>query len=58
MSEQERQQMVVKNFESVGMGVMETRMARFWSDKRISRWTEVIGMEHIRDVQAQNAGSC
>lgn len=27
MSEQERQQMVVKNFESVGMGVMETGMA-------------------------------
>jgi KDO2-lipid IV(A) lauroyltransferase len=48
MSEQERQQMVVKNFESVGMGVMETGMAWFWSDKRISRWTEVIGMEHIR----------
>jgi len=43
MSEQERQQMVVKNFESVGMGVMETGMAWFWSDKRISRWTEVIG---------------
>lgn len=56
MSEQERQQMIVKNFESVGMGVMETGMAWFWSDKRISRWTEVIGMEHIRDVQAQKRG--
>ncbi|SUX65216.1 lipid A biosynthesis lauroyl acyltransferase [Citrobacter braakii] len=48
--------MVIKNFESVGMGVIETGMAWFWSDKRISRWTEVIGMEHIRDVQAQKRG--
>ncbi len=53
MSEQERRKMVVKNFESVGMGLMETGMAWFWPDRRIARWTEVIGMEHIRDVQAQ-----
>lgn len=58
MSEQERRKMVVKNFESVGMGLMETGMAWFWPDRRIARWTEVIGMEHIRDVQAQNAASC
>ncbi len=58
MSEQERRKMVVKNFESVGMGLMETGMAWFWLDRRIARWTEVIGMEHIRDVQAQNAASC
>ncbi|ENH8401174.1 kdo(2)-lipid IV(A) lauroyltransferase, partial [Shigella sonnei] len=50
MSEQERRKMVVKNFESVGMGLMETGMAWFWPDRRIARWTEVIGMEHIRDV--------
>lgn len=56
MSEQERHQMVVKNFESVGMGVMETGMAWFWSDRRISRWTDVSGVEHIRDVQARERG--
>ena len=38
------------------MGLMETGMARFWPDRRIARWTEVIGMEHIRDVQAQKRG--
>ena len=54
--EQERRKMVVKNFESVGMGLMETGMAWFWPDRRIARWTEVIGMEHIRDVQAQKRG--
>ncbi|XPE44081.1 hypothetical protein ACNKHV_06490 [Shigella flexneri] len=56
MSEQERRKMVVKNFESVGMGLMETGMAWFWPDRRIARWTEVIGIEHIRDVQAQKRG--
>ena len=56
MSEQERRKMVVKNFESVGMGLMETGMAWFWPDRRIARCTEVIGMEHIRDVQAQKRG--
>ena len=29
-SEQERHRMVVMNFESVGMGLMETGMAWFW----------------------------
>lgn len=56
MSEGDRHAMVVKNFESVGMGLLETGMAWFWSDRRITRWTEVIGMEHIRDVQAQQRG--
>ena len=56
MSERDRHAMVVKNFESVGMGLLETGMAWFWPDRRIARWTEVIGMEHIRDVQAQQRG--
>ena len=55
-SEQERHRMVVMNFESVGMGLMETGMARFWPVRRIARWTDTIGFEHIRDVQAQQRG--
>ena len=55
MSEQERHEMMVKS-RSVGMGLMETGMAWFWSDRRIARWTEVIGMEHIRRIQAQKRG--
>lgn len=55
-SEQERHQLVVQNFESVGMGLMETGMAWFWPTRRISRWTDTIGFEHVRDVQAQNRG--
>ncbi len=56
MSDAERQQMVAKNFESVGMGVMETGMAWFWSDKRIQRWVEVTGMNNTRMHFQQGKG--
>ena len=56
MSDAERQQMVAKNFESVGMGVMETGMAWFWSDKRIQRWVEVTGMDNTRMHFQQGKG--
>lgn len=58
MSESERHDMVVKNFESVGMGLMETGMAWFWSDKRMARWTEVAGtgMEPVHTLQANQTG--
>lgn len=48
MPEPEREQMVKKNFESVGMGVMETGMAWFWPDHRIKRWVDVSGMEDTK----------
>jgi KDO2-lipid IV(A) lauroyltransferase len=35
---------------------METGMAWFWPTRRIARWTDSIGVEHIRDVQAQQRG--
>ena len=58
MSESERHDMVVKNFESVGKGLMETGMAWFWSDKRMARWTEVAGtgMEPVHTLQANQTG--
>ncbi|MCH4409518.1 hypothetical protein MKR42_12450, partial [Staphylococcus haemolyticus] len=58
MSESERHDMVVKNFESVGMGLMETGMAWFWSDKRMARWTEVAGtgMDPVHNLQANQTG--
>lgn len=48
MPEPEREQMVKKNFESVGMGVMETGIAWFWPDHRIERWVDVSGMEDTK----------
>lgn len=56
MSEAERHRMVVKNFESVGMGVMETGIAWFWPTKRINRWMDASGLEHIRAVKDSGRG--
>lgn len=56
MSEAERHQMVVKNFESVGMGVMETGIAWFWPTERVNRWMDASGLEHIRTVQDSGRG--
>ncbi|MBW7747365.1 lipid A biosynthesis lauroyl acyltransferase, partial [Enterobacter hormaechei] len=58
MSEAERHDMVTKNFESVGMGLMETGMAWFWSDKRMARWSKVTGtgMEPVHTLQANQTG--
>ncbi len=47
---------VVLNFESLGLGLMETGMAWFWSDKRIRRWFTVSGLEHIEDAQKNGRG--
>ncbi|PKH26288.1 lipid A biosynthesis lauroyl acyltransferase [Enterobacterales bacterium CwR94] len=44
----EREAMVKKNFESVGMGLIETGMAWFWPNWRIERWFTVSGLEHIK----------
>lgn len=55
-SDAERHQMVVKNFESVGMGLMETGMAWFWPTWRVERWFDVSGTEHIKAVQGQGKG--
>ena len=58
MSDSERHNMVAKNFESVGMGLMETGMAWFWPDKRMARWSEVTGtgMDPVHTLQANQTG--
>ena len=56
MSEQERRKMVVKNFESVGMGLMETGMAWFWPDSRVRKWFDVEGLDNLKRAQMQNRG--
>lgn len=56
MPEQERATLLVKNFESVGMGLLETGMAWFWPDWRIARWFNVTGLEHVQALRAQQRG--
>lgn len=56
MSEAERHRMVEKNFESVGMGLMETGIAWFWSTRRVNRWMDISGLGPIRSVQDSGRG--
>ncbi|EIC86724.1 kdo(2)-lipid IV(A) palmitoleoyltransferase [Serratia sp. M24T3] len=50
------EQKIVKNFESLGMGLLETGMAWFWSDTRVKRWFEVSGLNHLKMAQQDNQG--
>ncbi|PKE30399.1 lipid A biosynthesis lauroyl acyltransferase [Rahnella sp. AA] len=56
MHPEQREDMVVKNFESVGMGLFETGMAWFWPDWRIERWFKVSGLEHIQRARENQQG--
>ncbi|MEQ5169484.1 Kdo(2)-lipid IV(A) acyltransferase [Proteus terrae] len=52
----EREALVNKNFESVGMGLFETGMAWFWPEWRVKRWFKVSGLENISMVQEKGQG--
>lgn len=47
---------LIDNFCSLGMGLMETGMAWFWPDRRIKKWFEVIGQEHLDAAVAKQNG--
>ncbi|MDD0823720.1 LpxL/LpxP family Kdo(2)-lipid IV(A) lauroyl/palmitoleoyl acyltransferasee [Mannheimia sp. AT1] len=40
-----------ENVKSVGMAIIETGMAWFWSDKRILKWSKIEGVEHLKSVE-------
>jgi len=52
----DREALLVHNFESVGMGLMETGMAWFWPEWRIRKWFRVSGLEHIDNALASGRG--
>lgn len=56
MPDAEREALLRQNFESVGMGLIETGIAWFWPDWRIKRWVSVNGLEHIAGARAENKG--
>lgn len=56
MPDAEREALVVKNFESVGMGLFETGMAWFWPEWRVRRWLKTSGLEHIDKAKADQQG--
>lgn len=52
----ERQQLLIDNFESVGMALFETGMAWFWSDQRVKKHFKVSGLEHISKANDESKG--
>ncbi|KYP97288.1 lipid A biosynthesis lauroyl acyltransferase [Sodalis-like endosymbiont of Proechinophthirus fluctus] len=56
MLELEREALLRKNFESVGMGLIETGIAWFWPDWRIKCWVTVSGLEHITNARMEKKG--
>ena len=51
------QRRIVGNFESLGMGLLETGMAWFWSDRRVKRWFSVTGLENLQAAQRGGRGA-
>lgn len=56
MKEGERERLLECNFESVGMGVIETGIAWFWPDWRVRKHFSVTGYEHMEQARAQGRG--
>ena len=57
MDEEQLEQHLVKNFESLGMGLMETGIAWFWPDHRVKRWFTVNGLHHLQNAQKTGRGA-
>lgn len=47
---------IISNFESLGMGLLETGMAWFWSDARVKRWFDVSGLHNLKKAQENKKG--
>ncbi|MFP1741235.1 kdo(2)-lipid IV(A) palmitoleoyltransferase [Lonsdalea quercina] len=56
MSPQKREAIVKENFASLGMALMETGMAWFWSDRRVRAWCEVVGLENLQQAGSEQRG--
>lgn len=56
MDEAQRERKIIGNFESLGMGLLETGMAWFWPDKRVKRWFSVSGLENLKRAQQEGRG--
>ncbi|MBD8164646.1 kdo(2)-lipid IV(A) palmitoleoyltransferase [Erwinia persicina] len=57
MDEQQLERCIVGNFESLGMGLLETGMAWFWSDRRVKRWFTVNGLNNLKAAQTDGKGA-
>ena len=51
MPESEREAVLQENLRAVGMAIIETGMAWFWSDARIKKWSKVEGLHYLQENQ-------
>lgn len=49
-TEAQIEQILQKNIDSVGMAIIETGMAWFWSDRRVLKWSKIEGLEHLKNA--------
>lgn len=56
LDEAQIERRILSNFESLGMGLLETGMAWFWSDARVKRWFDVSGLNHLKMAQQNKKG--
>ncbi|QPB42810.1 Kdo(2)-lipid IV(A) acyltransferase [Rodentibacter haemolyticus] len=49
LSEAEREAILQENLRNVGMAIIETGMAWFWSDARIKKWSKIEGLHYLKE---------
>lgn len=52
----QRERILAANFAALGMSLMETGMAWFWSDKRVRAWFDVSGLENLQRAESDRRG--
>ncbi|MCW8900374.1 MAG: LpxL/LpxP family Kdo(2)-lipid IV(A) lauroyl/palmitoleoyl acyltransferase [Gammaproteobacteria bacterium] len=52
----ERKKLVIKTFASTGMGIFETAMAWWGSERRLKSMVTIKGLEHLQNALAQGKG--
>ncbi len=57
LSRAERERILVKHFQSVGIGIFETAMSWWSSDARIRKLTRLEGEEHLQEALARGRGA-
>jgi KDO2-lipid IV(A) lauroyltransferase len=57
LSDQQRELLLKEHFKSLGLGIFETAMAWWGSDRRIARITRLEGLEHLRAAQERGKGA-
>jgi len=56
MSADAQRNLINENFTSLGMALIETGMAWFWSDQRVRKWFDIEGRENITSAKGANKG--